>query len=78
MTRHEELEQDIVGLLDGNAPRSLEDLIARLPAYSWNEIFGAVDRLTRESRLVLLRPKPSQYLVALHPVDHLSRYTPAA
>jgi hypothetical protein len=78
MTRREELEQDIVGLLDGNDARSLEDLIARLPAYSWNEIFGAVDRLTRESKLVLLQSRPSQYLVALHPVEHLSRYTSAA
>ena len=75
MTRREELEQDIVGLLDGNDPRSLEDLIARLPAYTWNEIFGAVDRLSRESKLVLLQSRPSQYLVALHPVEHLSRYT---
>ena len=78
MTRREELEQEIVGLLDGNDARSLEDLIARLPAYSWNEIFGAVDRLTRESKLVLLQSRPSQYLVALHPVEHLSRYTSAA
>jgi hypothetical protein len=78
MTRREELEQEIVGLLEGNDPRSLEDLNAWLPAYSWNEIFGAVDRLTRESKLILLRPRSSHYLVALHPVEHLSRYTSAA
>jgi hypothetical protein len=73
MTRREDLEQEIVDLLDGHDPCSLEDLIAWLPTYSWNEIFGAVDRLSRESKVVLLRPRPSHYLVAIHPVEHLSR-----
>lgn len=78
MTRREELEQEIVDLLDGHDPCALEDLIARLPTYSWNEIFGAVDRLARESKLILLRPRPSHYLVAIHPVEQLSRCTSAA
>ncbi|MGE3152818.1 MAG: hypothetical protein AB7G48_05015 [Nitrospiraceae bacterium] len=78
MTRLEELEQELVGLLEGQDPRSLEDLIAGLPTYSWNEIFGTVDRMIRESKLVLLRPSLSQYLVSLYPVERLSRYTSAA
>lgn len=78
MSRREELEQDIVGVLDGHDTRSLEELIKSLPAYSWNEIFGAVDRLTRESKLILLQSRPSQYVVALHPVERLPRYTSAA
>ena len=78
MTRREQLEQDIVGLLDGADPRSLEDLIGELSAYRWNEILSAVDRLSRESKLVLLQSRPSQYLVALHPVEHLSRHASAA
>lgn len=66
------LDNAILGHLKQSGPCPIEDLMARLPAYSWNQVFGAVDRLARESKVVLLRPTQSEYVVVLHPMARLS------
>jgi len=34
---------------------TLDDLLQRLPAYSWAQVFAAVDRLSRKGTLMLRR-----------------------
>ena len=46
---------------------SLEELNERLPYYSWNQVFSAVERLKREGTVVLNNPAPFLCIVALAP-----------
>jgi hypothetical protein len=46
---------------------TLEELNERLPYSSWNQLFAAVDRLTRDGIVTLQRPGSSGYLVSLAP-----------
>lgn len=43
----------------------LDLLLARLPQFSWNEVFAAVDRLSRTGELVLRHPERFHYEVSL-------------
>ncbi len=70
---HHHLDGAILGELQDRGTCEFEALVMRLPAYSWNEVFGAVDRLARESKVVVLAPNQSEYVVAVHPVARLSR-----
>jgi hypothetical protein len=46
---------------------SLEELNERLPSYSWELIFSAVERLKREGSVALKNPAPFLCIVALVP-----------
>jgi hypothetical protein len=46
---------------------TLEELNERLPYYSWNQVFAAVDRLSRENKVTLQRPDSSDYILSLAP-----------
>lgn len=46
---------------------TLEELNERLPYFSWNQVFAAVDRLTREGTVTLQRPNSLDYLLSLAP-----------
>jgi hypothetical protein len=46
-------------------PCSLDVLLARLPQFSWNEVFAVVDRLSRTGELVLRHPARFSYEVSL-------------
>ena len=46
---------------------TLEELNERLPYYSWNQVFSAVDRLNRECTVTLQRPDSLDYILSLTP-----------
>ncbi|HEY6260616.1 MAG TPA: hypothetical protein VIW47_03415 [Nitrospiraceae bacterium] len=46
---------------------SLEELNERLPYYSWNQVFSAVERLKREGSVALKNPAPFLCIVTLAP-----------
>ena len=46
---------------------TLEELNERVPYYSWNQVFAAVDRLNRAGTVTLQRPDSSDYRVSLAP-----------
>ncbi len=46
---------------------TLKELIEKLPYYSWNHVFAAVDRLNREGTVTLQRPNSSDYTLSLAP-----------
>ena len=46
---------------------TLEELNERLPYSSWNQVFSAVDRLSRAGTVILQRPDSSDYILSLAP-----------
>ena len=46
---------------------TLEELNERLPYSSWNQVFAAVDRLSRAGTVTLQRPNSSDYILSLAP-----------
>jgi hypothetical protein len=46
---------------------TLEELNERLPYSSWNQVFSAVDRLSRAGTVTLQRPDSSDYILSLAP-----------
>ena len=44
---------------------TLDELIQRLPAYSWAQVFAAVDRLSREGTLRLSRTSRFAYVLSV-------------
>jgi hypothetical protein len=48
-----EVEKDILEDLEGKGPCSIDEMLAHLPGYTWNQVFSAVDRLSRNAQVTL-------------------------
>ena len=59
------IESAIVDTLQKGGPCSLGDIVTSIPNSSWGEIFAAVDRMSRDGRLVLHQRSYSAYQVSL-------------
>ena len=59
------IESAIHELLAQAGTCSLDELADRLPAYTWNQVFDTVDRLTREGTISFQHPAPFLYLLSL-------------
>jgi hypothetical protein len=46
---------------------TFDELVQRLPAYSWAQVFAAVDRLSRQGTLTLSRTRCFGYVVSIGP-----------
>ena len=46
---------------------TFDELVQRLPAYSWAQVFAAVDRLSRQGTLAISRTGCFGYVVSLGP-----------
>lgn len=58
-------EDAVFDFLQGTGPCCLDNLVTHLPNHQWSEIFVAVDRMSRDGRLVLRRIPQSGYQVSL-------------
>jgi hypothetical protein len=67
MLRTDSLESAIRQILAQVGTCTLEELNERLPHYSWNRVFAAVDRLNRQGAVTLQRPDSSDYILSLAP-----------
>ena len=65
MNRIYDTEDTIVEVLQRTGPCSLDNLVKQLPYHGWNEIFAAVDYLSRNRRVVLRRVPGSAYQLTL-------------
>ena len=59
------IEAAIVETLQRGGPCYLDDVVTSIPNSSWREIFAAVDRMSRDGRLVLHQQSYSAYQVSL-------------
>jgi lysine/ornithine N-monooxygenase len=44
-----------------------DELVGRLPAYSWAQVFAAVDRLSRQGTLTVSRTRCFGYILSIGP-----------
>ena len=58
-------EKSVIETLQSTGPCSLDDLVIWLSTLNWNVVFVAVDKMSRDGRLVLRRLAGSTYQVAL-------------
>ena len=59
------IEADIIELLRSNGPYCLDDVVTSLPKLSWGEVFGAIDRMSRDRRVSIRQLGDSTYQIAL-------------
>jgi len=65
VAQREDVKSAILEALERRGPCSLDALYQALSDYSWNQVFAAVDRLSRNGRLSLRRPGRFDYLVSI-------------
>jgi hypothetical protein len=46
---------------------TFDELVQRLPAYSWAQVFAAVDRLSRQGTVTVRRTRCFGYVVSIGP-----------
>lgn len=59
------IEEAIVEKLRRSGPCGLDDVVTSLSNSSWGEVFAAVDRMSRDGRLVLHQHSYSAYQISL-------------
>ena len=60
------VEDAIVETLRSSGPCCLDDVVTSLPSFSWGVVFGAVERMSRDGRLLLCQVGYSTYQISLH------------
>jgi hypothetical protein len=65
MTEAEALTFRVLEHVSLHGPIQLEELGTLLPSCTWNQMFAAVDRLSREGRLEIHHPDRCTYVVRL-------------
>lgn len=60
-----EVEKDILQDLERRGPCSIEEMVSHLAGYTWNQVFNAVDRLSRNAKITLQHPSRFGYQVSL-------------
>jgi hypothetical protein len=58
-------EEAVIEMLQLTGPCCFDDLVRYLPDLSWGEVFVAIDRMTRDGRLLLRQLRYSTYQIAL-------------
>jgi hypothetical protein len=51
----QEQEEAVLEILQKTGPCCLDDLVRYLPNFSWSEVFLAIDRMSRDGRLLIRR-----------------------
>jgi hypothetical protein len=59
------IEAAIVETLQRSGPCCLDDVVTSLPNSSWGEVFAAVDRMSRDGRILLRQRGYSTYQLSL-------------
>ena len=59
------IEAAIIELLRISGPCCVDDVVRYLPDLSWGEVFGAVDRMSRDGRVLLSQLGYSTYQITL-------------
>jgi hypothetical protein len=59
------VEEVVAEMVRKTSPCCLEDLVTYLPNLTWGEVFLAVDRMSRDGRLLLRKGGYSTYQITL-------------
>jgi hypothetical protein len=69
-------EKAVIEMMRKSGPCCLDDLVIQLPKLSWGEVFVAVDRMSRDGRLLLRQRGYSSYEITL-PSELTSPHSPS-
>ena len=65
------MDEAVRDMIERMGPCALDDLVRELPQFSWGHVFAAVDRMSRDGRLVILQLRDSTYQITLpHSISH--------
>lgn len=78
MTYRDALEFTVLERVALQAPVSLEDLMTTCSGYTWNQLFAAVDALSRRGAITLRRIDRCTYLISLGPQFSVRRAASSA
>ena len=65
MMRAQDIDQAIVHDLTAHGTCQVDDMVERLAGFTWNQVFSAIDRLSRDGTLVLQRPARFGYEISI-------------
>ena len=65
MMRAQDIDQAIVHDLMAHGTCQVEDMVERLAGFTWNQVFSAIDRLSRNGTLALQRPARFGYEISI-------------
>ncbi len=67
MREQEAFEFSVIEQVSSRAPISFDELAALFKSHTWNRLFAATDRLSREGALAIRRVDRGTYLISLGP-----------
>lgn len=67
MARAQDIDQAIIQELKAFGVCQVDDVVERLTGFTWNQVFAAIDRLSRSGRLALQRPGRFGYEISIIP-----------
>ena len=74
MARVVSIEEAILDELQHEGPCSMDDLVRKLPDFTWNQVFAVVDRLSRQGSLLIQCKRRFEYEVSVpatfQPMSH--------
>jgi hypothetical protein len=73
-----EVETAILRHLDEQKSCTIEELIRALSRFTFNQVFFAIDRLSRDGRISLRHPSPFNYLVSAADSGTCNQVSPSA
>ncbi|HSF67550.1 MAG TPA: hypothetical protein VLA67_08980 [Nitrospiraceae bacterium] len=62
------IEADIIEQLRSTGPCCLHDIVSSHPRLTWGEVFGAIDQMSRDGRVLVRQIGYSTYQIELHSV----------
>lgn len=65
MTQVHEIESAILDDLSQAGPCSMDELVRRLPHFTWNQVFSVLDRLSRDGKLHIQSKRRFEYIVSV-------------
>jgi hypothetical protein len=65
MIRAQNVDQAILHDLTAHGTCQVEDMVERLAGFTWNQVFSAIDRLSRDGTLALQRPARFGYEISI-------------
>lgn len=63
----QDIDQAIIRDLTVHGTCQVEDILRRLTGFTWNQVFSALDRMSRDGRLALQRLARCEYEVSIIP-----------
>lgn len=78
MQEQEAFDFSVIEQVSSRAPISFDDLARLFKSHTWNRLFAATDRLSREGALAIRRIDRGTYLISLGPRVSGRAHTPRA